>query len=59
VRRNIIVRGGGGLDDEVYDTSRTASVVDVSLVMCLDLPSIGNVNGVGTSPFYPGFKVDV
>jgi len=53
VRGNIIVRGRGDLDDEVCDTSRTASVVAVSPVMCSGLPNTGNVNGVGTSPLHP------
>jgi hypothetical protein len=43
VSGNIIVRGGGDLDDEVCDTSWTGSVIADSSVKCLDLP-----NDVGT-----------
>jgi len=53
VRGNIIVRGGGGLDDEVCDTSRIANMVIVSPVICSGLPNTRNVNGVGTSQSRP------
>jgi len=50
-------RDGGGLDEEVCNTSRTASAVAVSPVMCSGLPIMGNVNGVGTSPLQPRVKL--
>lgn len=45
---NIIDRG---LDDEVFNRSKKASVVDVSSVMFSGLPNTGYVNVVGTSTF--------
>ncbi|KAL4092043.1 hypothetical protein QTP88_026617 [Uroleucon formosanum] len=54
VRGIIIGRGGGGLNIEVCETSRTASVVVVPPVMCAGRPNMGNDNSVKTSQLRSG-----
>jgi hypothetical protein len=56
VRKSIIVNGGG-LDDEVCDTSWTASMVAGSPVMYSGLLNKGNVNCEGISPLCPGLNL--
>jgi hypothetical protein len=46
VKGSTIVRGGGGLDNEVCNTIRTAVVIAGSPVIYSGLLNMGNVNGV-------------